>query len=43
LKISSIAGFNYKLQITDYKFKQVSEQRVCSKKDLVISKRGLRG
>jgi len=31
--------FDYKLQTTDYKFTQVSEQQDCSKKDLVIVKR----
>jgi large subunit ribosomal protein L7/L12 len=33
--------FNYKLQITNCKFTQVSGQQDCSKKDLVIAKRGV--
>jgi hypothetical protein len=35
--------FDYKLQITNYKFHQVSGQQRCSKKDLVIVKLGVRG
>jgi large subunit ribosomal protein L7/L12 len=38
-----LRAFNYKLRITNCKFKRFSEQRVCSKKDLVILTRGLRG
>jgi large subunit ribosomal protein L7/L12 len=33
--------FNYKLQITNCKFTQVSGQQDCSKKDLVIAKLGV--
>jgi hypothetical protein len=33
--------FDYKLQITNYKFHQVSGQQCCPKKDLVIVKLGV--
>jgi len=41
LNPASFGFSNYKLQITNYKFTQVSERQCCSKKDLVIVKRGV--